>query len=377
MAVARAALTSPRRPIVLVPRRPGAEVADAVAPGLPELGVLLPYSPLHHLLVTGVGRPLVMTSGNLSDEPIAHDDDDAVARLGPLVDGLLTHDRPIHIRCDDSVARAAPGRLQLLRRSRGYAPEPLPLPFVSRRQVLALGAELKSTISVVKGATVVPSHHIGDLEHLATHRSFLQAVDHLCHLYGVQPEVVAHDLHPEYLSTKLAVELDLPTVGVQHHHAHVAACMVEHGRTAPVLGLAFDGLGYGPDGSLWGGEVLVADLARLRAGGPPGRGADAGRRGRHPRAVADGRRVGGAGRRAAAPCRARCPASTRRRGRRCSTCPSATSAPGRPAWAGCSTPPRRCSAAVAGSATRPKRPSSWSPWPARWTAATHRPTTAR
>ena len=201
-----------------------------------------------------------MTSGNLSDEPIAHDDDDAVARLGPLVDGLLTHDRPIHIRCDDSVARAAPGRLQLLRRSRGYAPEPLPLPFTSRRQVLALGAELKSTVSVVKGATVVPSHHIGDLEHLATHRSFLQAVDHLCHLYGVHPEVVAHDLHPEYLSTKLALELDLPTVGVQHHHAHVAACMVEHGRTAPVLGLAFDGLGYGPDGSLWGGEMLVADL---------------------------------------------------------------------------------------------------------------------
>ena len=202
-----------------------------------------------------------MTSGNISDEPIAHDDDDAVARLGPLVEGLLTHDRPIHIRCDDSVVRTSPGRVQVLRRSRGYAPEPLPLPFTAPCQVLAVGAELKSTVSVAKGAFVVPSHHIGDLEHLATHRSFLQAIDHLCDLYGVVPDVVAHDLHPEYRSTKLAAELDLPAVGVQHHHAHVASCLVEHGREGPVLGLAFDGLGYGPDGTLWGGELLVADLA--------------------------------------------------------------------------------------------------------------------
>ncbi len=260
-------LTSPRRPIVLAPRRAGGEVAEAVAPGLPDLGLLLPYSPLHHLLLAGVGRPLVMTSGNLSDEPIAHGDDDAVGRLGGLVDGFLTHDRPIHIRCDDSVIRAAPGRLQVLRRSRGYAPEPLSLPFTAGQQVLAVGAELKSTISVAKGGVVVPSHHIGDLEHLATHRSFVQAVDHLCGLYGVTPDVVAHDLHPEYLSSKLALELDLPTMGVQHHHAHVAACMVEHGRTAPVLGLAYDGLGYGPDGALWGGELLVADLTGYERAG--------------------------------------------------------------------------------------------------------------
>ena len=151
-----------------------------------------------------------MTSGNLSDEPIAHDDDDAVARLGPLVDGLLTHDRPIHIRCDDSVVRATAGRLQVLRRSRGYAPEPLRLPFTARRPVLAVGAELKSTVSVAKDGVVVPSHHIGDLEHLATYRSFLQAVDHLPRLYGVVPEVVAHDLHPEYLSTKLASSSTCP-----------------------------------------------------------------------------------------------------------------------------------------------------------------------
>ena len=264
---ALAALTSPRRPIVIAPRRAGGPIAAAVAPGLPELGLLLPYSPLHHLLVGGVGRPLVMTSGNLSDEPIAHDDGDALDRLGPLVDGLLTHDRPIHIRCDDSVVRVGARRPQLLRRSRGYAPEPLALPFVASRPVLAVGAELKSTISIAKGEIVVPSHHIGDLEHLATYRSFLQALDHLPALYGVRPEVVAHDLHPEYLSTKLALDLGLPTVAVQHHHAHVAACMVEHGRTEPVLGMAFDGLGYGTDGTLWGGELLVADLTGFTRAG--------------------------------------------------------------------------------------------------------------
>jgi hydrogenase maturation protein HypF len=273
---AEAALVSSGRPIVLVPRREGAAIAAGVAPKLPEIGLLLAYSPLHHLLLRAVGVPLVMTSGNVSDEPIAHDDDDAVARLGPMVDGLLTHDRQIHIRCDDSVARAANGRLQLLRRSRGFAPEPLSLPDVARRAVLALGAELKSTIAVARDGFVVASHHIGDLEHLATYRSFVQALDHLRHLYDLTPEVVAHDLHPEYLSTKLALELDLPTVGVQHHHAHIASCMVEHGRTDAVLGLAFDGLGYGPDGTMWGGEYLLADLqgftrvAHLRSVPMPG-----------------------------------------------------------------------------------------------------------
>jgi len=262
--VASAALTSIRRPIVLAPRRFPSDLATAVAPGLPELGLMLPYTPLHHLLLHRLARPLVMTSGNLSDEPIAHDDDDAMTRLGPLVDGLLQHDRPIHIRCDDSVVRVTPARLQVLRRSRGYAPEPLDLPFQAHRPVLAVGAELKSTISVAKNDWVVPSHHIGDLEHLATYRSFLQAVDHLPRLYGVDPQIVAHDMHPEYLSSKLAAELDLPTIAVQHHHAHVAACMVEHGRTAPVLGIAYDGLGYGPDGSLWGGEMLVADFTSSR-----------------------------------------------------------------------------------------------------------------
>jgi hydrogenase maturation protein HypF len=257
---AEAELTSYRRPIVLAPRRPTAGLADDVAPGLPDLGVMLPYSPLHHLLLRALGRPLVMTSGNLSDEPIAHMDDDASRRLAGLVDGVLGHDRPIHIRCDDSVVRSMGAGIQVVRRSRGYAPEPLAMPWRASRQVLAVGAELKSTVSVAKGSMIVPSHHIGDLEHLANYEAFVQAVEHLCHLYGVEPDVVAHDLHPEYLSSKYAAELDLPALGVQHHHAHIASCLAEHGIGGPVLGVSFDGLGYGCDGGLWGGEFLLADL---------------------------------------------------------------------------------------------------------------------
>ncbi|HEX3623065.1 MAG TPA: carbamoyltransferase HypF [Acidimicrobiales bacterium] len=281
---AEAALASPRRPIVLAPRRAGAAVAHGVAPNLPELGLMLAYTPMHALLMTRLRRPLVLTSGNLSDEPIAHDDADALARLGPMVDAVLTSDRAIHIRCDDSVVRAAlpaepvtasatddirrhrfgAGAVQMVRRSRGYAPEPIALPTPALQHVLAVGAELKSTVAVAKGTNVIASHHIGDLEHLAAYRSFLQAVDHLCHLTGVVPAVVAHDLHPEYLSTKFAADLDLPAVGVQHHHAHIASCLVEHGRTEPVLGVAFDGLGLGTDGTAWGGELLVADLDGFR-----------------------------------------------------------------------------------------------------------------
>ncbi|MEA2703344.1 MAG: hydrogenase maturation protein HypF [Actinomycetota bacterium] len=259
---AQAPLESPRRPIVLVPRRDDSGLAPRIAPRLPELGLMLPYTPLHTLLLHRFGGPLVMTSGNLSDEPIAHDDADALARLGPMVDAILTHDRPIHIRCDDSVVRARPaGRpVQMLRRSRGYAPAPIALVLPTRHQVLAVGAELKNTVTVVKGTNLIASHHIGDLEHLAAYRSFLQAVDHLCHLTGVVPEVVAHDLHPEYLSSKFAADLDLPALGVQHHHAHVASCLAEHRRDDRVLGIAFDGTGMGTDGVIWGGEFLVADL---------------------------------------------------------------------------------------------------------------------
>jgi len=299
---AEAALTSVRRPIVLAPKRHGAAVDPRVAPGLPELGLMLPYTPVHHLLMAAVsppqrsghaglpqrsghaglpqrsghaglpqrsghaGRALVMTSGNLSDEPIAHEDADATTRLGPMVDAALTHNRAIHIRCDDSVVRSCAGTTQMVRRSRGYAPEPIRLWAPTPRPILAVGAELKNTVAVAKAANVVASHHIGDLEHLAAYQSFLQAVDHLCGLTGVTPEVVAHDLHPEYLSTKFATELDLPLLAVQHHHAHIASCLVEHGRAPdqPVLGIAFDGLGMGPDGTIWGGEFLVADLRSYR-----------------------------------------------------------------------------------------------------------------
>ena len=258
---AAAELAGPRRPIILAPRRDDAAVADGVAPGLDELGVMLPPSPLHDLLARDLGRPLVLTSGNLSDEPIAYEDADAHERLGPLVDAVLGHDRAIHVRCDDSVVRAGiRGGLQPLRRSRGHAPEPLHLPAGSHRSVLAVGAELKSTVAVTRAGTAVLSHHLGDLEHAATHRAFLEAIDHLLRVHEIAPEVVAHDLHPEYLSTKLAVDLDLPQVAVQHHHAHIASCLAEHGETGPVLGLALDGLGWGTDDTAWGGEVLACDL---------------------------------------------------------------------------------------------------------------------
>ena len=257
---AESMLCSVARPIVLARRKPGAAVADAVAPRMPDLGLMLPYTPLHHLLMAKVARPLVMSSGNQSDDPIAHTDDDAFARLGPMVDGVLAHDRQIHVRCDDSVVRATGRRLQMVRRSRGYAPEALRLPRETARQVLAVGAEVKSTVSVAKESLVVCSHHIGDLEHLATYQAFLQATVHLCRLFGIEPEVVAHDLHPEYLSTKHALDLDLEPWPVQHHHAHIASCLAEHGHTGTVLGIAFDGLGYGTDGTMWGGEFLVADF---------------------------------------------------------------------------------------------------------------------
>jgi hydrogenase maturation protein HypF len=274
---AAAELASARRPIVLAPRRADAPVASGVAPALRELGVMLPPSALHHLLVTDLGRPLVLTSGNLSDEPIAHLDAEAVTRLGPLVDAILTHDRPIHIRCDDTVVRAGvAGAPQPVRRSRGYAPEPLALPRAASAPVLAVGAELKSTVAVAAGGSVVLSHHLGDLEHAATHAAFVQAVEHLLHLRDVTPALVAHDLHPEYLSTKFAADLDLPLVGIQHHHAHIASCLAEHGETGPVLGIAYDGLGWGTDGTAWGGELLVCDLddvervGHLAAVGLPG-----------------------------------------------------------------------------------------------------------
>lgn len=257
---AREALVSPARPVVIVPLRPGGPLAAACQPGLSEVGLLIAYSGLHHLLLAEVGGPLVMTSGNLTDEPIAHRDAEAVDRLGPMVEGLLTHDRPIHAPCDDSVTRA--GR-SMVRRSRGHAPRPFSLP-VAGPDLLAVGAHLKNTVAVARGGLVVASQHLGDLDHPAAARNFAAAVDHLLGLSGVNPQLVAHDLHPGYRSTQFAVDLDLPLEPVQHHHAHVASCLADHGRRGPVLGVAFDGLGLGDDGGLWGGEFLVADLRTAR-----------------------------------------------------------------------------------------------------------------
>ncbi len=261
-AAALAALASSRRPIVLAPRRTDAPVAAGVAPRVAELGVMLPSSPLHVLLLGAVGRPLVMTSGNSSSEPMAYDDAEARDRLGPLVDGILSHDRQIHVRTDDSVLQArSEGRPRLVRRARGWVPQPLQLPLPAARPVLAVGAQLKSTVALARGGSVVVSQHLGDLDDWATYQAFTAAVEHLTRLSGVTPAVVAHDLHPDYRSTAWARASGLALHAVQHHHAHVAACLVEHGVTSQVLGLAFDGVGLGSDGTLWGGEFLLADLA--------------------------------------------------------------------------------------------------------------------
>ena len=261
-------LTGRQRPIVLLDRRPGAVLAPSVAPGNRAVGVMLPYTPLHHLLAAAVGRPLVLTSGNVSDEPIAYTDDDATSRLAPIADATLRHDRPIATRVDDSVLRVVRGRPLPVRRSRGYAPEPLALPWPAPRPVLGCGAELKATFCLLRDRHAVLSHHIGDLENWETHRSYTEGIEHYRRLFEIAPAVIAHDLHPDYLSTAYAADLaeraGVALTGVQHHHAHVASCLADNGHPGPVLGLALDGTGYGPDGTLWGGELLVADLAGYR-----------------------------------------------------------------------------------------------------------------
>jgi hydrogenase maturation protein HypF len=290
-------LTSPRRPIVLMPRRPGT-VAAAVAPGNRQLGVMLPYTPLHHLLLQIVSGPMVLTSGNRSDEPIAYRDDEAFTRLAGIADAFLTHDRAIHIRTDDSVVRAwggvagselaergvagpelaergvagpeptPRGREMLIRRSRGHVPEPIAVDARFPRPLLACGAELKNTFCLAKDGRAVISHHIGDLENAETLRSFTEGIAHFSRLFDITPRLVAYDLHPEYLSTKYARDLDgVEHCGVQHHHAHIASCLADNGEEGPVIGVAFDGTGYGTDGTLWGGEFLVADLVGFQRGG--------------------------------------------------------------------------------------------------------------
>jgi hydrogenase maturation protein HypF len=263
-----ALLLGPRRPIVLLRRRPEAKIAEPVAPQNRSVGVMLPYTPLHHLLLRKLAGPIVLTSGNVSDEPIAYRDDEALARLGAIADAFLTHDRPIHIRTDDSVVRSFRGTPMPIRRSRGYAPEPVLVSLGFPQPVLACGAELKNTICVARGRHAFVSHHIGDLENAEALDSFLEAVEHYRRLFDVRPRLAAHDLHAEYLSTKWALDQDeIETYGVQHHHAHVASCLADNGEEGPVIGVAFDGLGYGTDGTMWGGEFLVADLGGFERAG--------------------------------------------------------------------------------------------------------------
>jgi hydrogenase maturation protein HypF len=264
----RGLLIGPARPIVLLEARGNARaaLAPSVAAGNRRLGVFLPYTPLHHLLLAHVDRPLVLTSGNLTDEPLATDDEDALARLSGLADGFLAHDREIRARYDDSVTRVVAGRESVVRRARGYAPEPLPLPIATPVPLLAVGAELKHTFTLARGVRAHVAPHNGDLEDLATHRAFTDGLAHLSRLLALEPQIAVHDLHPEYLSTKYAVARFAPDkrIAVQHHHAHVASCAAEHGITGPFLGVAYDGLGMGDDGTLWGGEVLLADLRGYR-----------------------------------------------------------------------------------------------------------------
>jgi hydrogenase maturation protein HypF len=263
----RSVLESHERPIVLLWRRsdPARSIASSVAPGQHTLGVMLPYTPLHYLLLEGLPA-LVMTSGNYSEEPIATDNTDALTRLAPLADACLLHDRDIHIRTDDSVVRVFQGVELPIRRSRGYAPYPVRLPFKAPH-ILAVGGELKNTFCVTRDDYAFLSHHIGDLENYETLQSFEAGIDHFETLFRIKPEILAYDLHPNYLATRYALARaerdELPAIAVQHHHAHIAACLAEHRHSGDrrVIGVAFDGTGYGIDGAIWGGEFLLADYA--------------------------------------------------------------------------------------------------------------------
>jgi hydrogenase maturation protein HypF len=253
-------LASVERPVVLVRRRAGSGLAPEVAPGNPLVGLLLAYTPLHHLLLEAAGRPLVMTSGNLSEEPMVAGDGEALARLAGIADLYLAHDREIENRCDDSVARVIAGRPTVFRRSRGYVPRAVTLRRPVRRPVLACGAHLKNTFCLAAGGEAWLGPHVGDLDNLEATRAFEEQVERLQRFLGIRPEVIAHDLHPDYASTRYALARPEPVkVAVQHHHAHVASAAGEHGLEGPVLGLAWDGTGYGTDGTAWGGELLLVD----------------------------------------------------------------------------------------------------------------------
>jgi hydrogenase maturation protein HypF len=256
----RKLLHSMQRPIVLLPRKADCGLAESIAPRNRFLGVFLPYTPLHHLLfASGKFDALVMTSANLSEEPIAIDNDEAVRRLQGIADAYIVHNRDILRRCDDSVVRMGAGRAQMLRRSRGFVPVPVPLE-QEAPSILAVGGELKNTICVTRGSEAFLSQHVGDLENLESYNFFGEAVEHLQRILEVHPQIIAYDLHPDYFSTKWALQREgAQLIGVQHHHAHIASCMAENHLDGKVIGIALDGTGYGTDGAVWGGEVIVAD----------------------------------------------------------------------------------------------------------------------
>jgi hydrogenase maturation protein HypF len=274
----QALLASIKRPIVLLHKRSTANIADGVAPLNPRLGVMLPYTPLHHLLVEAAGGvPLVMTSGNRSDEPIAFENDDALDRLKGIAELFLIHDRPIHVRCDDSVTRVVDRTESLVRRSRGYAPQPIGLPIDCPHPILAVGGQLKSTFALGRGRHAFLSHHLGDLDQYAAFRAFERDIVLYQELFSIEPVQMAHDLHADYASTEYARKNARSRdrsregrpflVAVQHHHAHMASCMAEHFLTEPVIGVTFDGTGAGTDGAIWGGEFLVGDYGGFRRAG--------------------------------------------------------------------------------------------------------------
>ncbi|MGC2658983.1 MAG: Sua5/YciO/YrdC/YwlC family protein, partial [Bryobacteraceae bacterium] len=256
----RTLLGTPSAPVVLLPLREVAAVPPGIAPGLRQIGVMLPYTPLHQLLFEGSVACMVMTSGNISEEPIVIGNDEAMDKLSPLADLLLMHDRDIFMRVDDSVTRAFEGVPRVLRRARGYAPTAI---WLGREvgEVLATGAELKNTFCITKGRYAIPSQHIGDLENYETLQFFEQTLSNLQSTYRAKPQLIAHDLHPDYLSTRWALTRREPKLAVQHHHAHIASCMAENGLNEKVIGIAFDGAGLGSDGQIWGGEFMVCDFA--------------------------------------------------------------------------------------------------------------------
>ena len=252
-------LCSVGRPIVLLLEREGNRLSGEVATGLNHQGLFLPYTPLHHLLLGEVGLPLVMTSGNVSSEPIVKSNEEALQRLAGIADYYLLHDRDILVRYDDSVTRVFQGAEYPVRRARGYAPYPVSLAGQAKVQVLAVGAELKNTFCILRGDKAFLGQHIGDMETAGELDHFEEALSAIKRLFSLEPEVVAHDLHPEYMTTQLAREMELPLVGVQHHHAHIASCMADNRIEGSVLGVSWDGTGYGEDGTVWGGEFLLCD----------------------------------------------------------------------------------------------------------------------